>query len=64
MLPPPNSVSIDWGIRYTLHGVAGNKDATVWQCQTNASEIFNFLFTDEHIVLLDSKERGIDTLTI
>ena len=61
----PNSVSIDWGIRHTLRGVAGNKDATVWQCRTNADEIFNFLFTDDkHIVLLDSKERGIDTLKI
>lgn len=59
------SVSMDWGIRYTLRGVAGNKDATVWQCRTNAGEIFNFLFADDkHIMLLDSKERGIDTLTI
>lgn len=59
----PDSVSLDWGIRYTHRGVAGNKDATVWQCRTNAGEIFNFLFVDDkHIVLLDSKEHGIDTL--
>lgn len=61
----PDSANMDWGIRYTLRGVAGNNDATVWQCRTNAGEIFNFLYADdEHIVLLDSEERGIDTLTI
>lgn len=60
-----DSARMDWGIRYTLRGMVGNNDATIWQCRSNSGEIFNFFHDDnETIVLLNPEEQFTDTLKV
>lgn len=39
------------GSRFTLRGMPGDDDATVWQCRTEDGRIFNFLVRNDSTVV-------------
>lgn len=51
------------GKRYTLRGIAGNNDATVWQLKTSSGTTFNFLYnnTENTLTLLNDNFEKIET---